>query len=498
MQEPWLPHGAGAALARPQPARPRVAILCLALLAVTGPTRAADWSLEPTLRLSETWTDNVDLSEDDPEEEWITEFAPGLRLSGEGRRVQADLAYELQHLVHANDSGRDRTNHRLNGEGSAELVRERLFFDAGASRSRNTGGPLVAAPSNSVVAQSRRDTITTWQAGPRLQYELGRFARIDAEARREQIDFGSRDRGESTADVASLGVTSGPMFPDWGWALGYNVREEDETGEVGLQQDTRLARARAELNWRVGAATQLFAAGGEEDNEFESADEGDPVDGSFWEAGFRWNPSRNVSVEAAAGERFFGDTARASVNVVGRALSLRLNVAEDLVTTPQLQLEQVTALLVDDQGNPVLGPNGQPVTVVVDVPTVVDDVILQRRADLQLAWDYSHTRLSLSLQGTDREFQRLGTSERSNRADLEWQWTRLTRTTITAGVGFIEQEFAETDREDEVRTYRLRAERQLRGETRLTADIEQLERTSTNSNAEYQSLRATVGLNLAF
>src|SRR5687768_6642170 len=74
----------------------------------------AEWRVTPSLTLSETYTDNVELNvQDEEESDFITEIAPGIALAGRGSRFLFDLGYRLQALVHAQDGGRDRINHDL-------------------------------------------------------------------------------------------------------------------------------------------------------------------------------------------------------------------------------------------------------------------------------------------------------------------------------------------------------------------------------------------------
>jgi len=473
-------------------------VLGFALLFTGPPAGAAEWTVEPFVRVSETWTDNFNLSADDPDEEWITEVAPTVRLRGEGRRAQFDLAYRLQHLLHANESERDDTNHQLSAAGDVELVRERLFFDADATRSLSTTGTAFTTPTSDVVASDQRQTITTWSGGPRLQYPLGRFADLTAEVRRDHVDFDTAADGESDSDSAAIGLSSGALFTRLGWALDYQQREESREETNQPVEDTRFQQIRGELNLRAGSRTQLFVAGGKEDNDFETAEAGDATDGDFWEIGFRWNPRRTVSLEVAGGERFFGDTARVNLGLRGSALSLQLNVSEDLVTTPELQFERQTLLLLDDQGNPVVGPGGQPATVVVDVPTVRDDVIVQQRASLRIGWSRSHTSIALTLLGTDRDFQREDTSEDTRQIDLDVTWTRLDRTILNAGIGLREREERETATEDEFASLRLGATRQMRGNTELQLEYERAEQDSTNPGRNYESDRVTLALQVGF
>lgn len=474
-----------------------VTLGALALVAA-GQAAAAEWDLEAGIRVSQSWTDNVGLDAENPEEEQVTEIAPRIRLEGEGRRARVSVGYRLQQLFHDRDSERDRTNHEFDGEGTVELVRERLFFDADATQSRASVSPEDAPTTSNLVGSNLRNDVTTWGAGPRLQHELGRYARIESSLRREHLDFGTETEDTNDSDEFALRLTNGPLFTTWGWAADYSRNEQERQREGQADEETVFEQVSGELNLRTSSATQLFIVGGSENNEFVSAEEGDAIDGDFWEIGIRWNPRRTISLEAAAGERFFGETARLSFNATGSALDLTLTYTEDLLTTPDLLLERSSRFLRDENGNIVLDPTGRPVRVDVEVPTVSDDVILQRRADMRIRWNRGYSSITLALQGTNREFQREATSEQARRADLDWRWTRLPRSTVVLGTGYRQQDFAQSDREDETWSLRGEFQREISTDTSLSLAFESLDLSSSAEAQGFDSNRITLALDHVF
>lgn len=468
------------------------------LLLVWGPcVLAAQWELEPFARVAETWTDNVALSADDEEDEFITEVSPGIRVRGESARAELDFQYRLRNQFFARESGRNRTTSLAAGDGEIELVRRRLFIEGDLSRTEQFGSADGIGPSGGGFAGGTQRTVTTAGIAPRLEYQFGRMAGLRARYGLDHVDFD--DGRETVSRVGTVALTSGPVFNRWGWRIDYSRRDEDQDrGGAVDEEDTVLERASAELSLRVATSTQLFAVGGQEDNSFRSEVEGERIDGSFWEAGFRWRPNRRVSLEAAAGERFFGDTVRASLQARGRSLDLDLRVSEDLVTVSQLQLERSDVLVRDQDGNLVLGPDGEPVTVAIGLPTVADDVIQQRRSQASIGWSRGHSQLRLSLIATDRQFLGEGTQEDSRQADLDWTWTRLANTTVTAGIGFAEQEFEGSDREDDTHSLRLGARRDLRPNLDARLDYEFFERDSSIDSQGFTSNRITLAVEATF
>lgn len=464
-----------------------------------GLVQAADWDIEPNVRLAQTWTDNIELAAEDPQHEWITEVTPGLSVRGEGRRASLDLRYRYRNLFHAREPGRDRANHEIAADGTTELVRERLYFDASAVRIRDILSGDGVGPEGDVFGGGTRSTITTWGLGPRLQHEFGRTARMLTSYRREHVESSAAEATTTDSDLFAFALTSGPLFTTWGWAADYSRREETRDSDNDVDDKVVLERVRGEINLRAAPATQLFVAGGYEQNRFESADDDTDIDGEFWEAGLRWRPSRRLALEVAGGERFFGKTARASLDIQGNELSIRLAYAEDLITTAQLLTDRAGQLVLDPDGNLVIGDDGQPITGVDGIPTVPDDVILQRRAEMRAGWTRGYSDLRMTVLAADREFQRLGISEQAHRADLSWTWTRMRRTALSAGVAYTYQEFAgEIGREDDTYALRLGASRNITTDMDLVLDYEGFVRDSSVDGAEYRVNQITLALEKRF
>lgn len=481
-----------------------IGALAVSLAAMTGPALAVagSWEIQPRIRVAEIWTDNVGLTAEDTEHEWITEVTPGVRVSGEGRRARLDLQYQVESLFHGRDNDRDRTNHEFAADGQVELVRRSLFLEADASRSRDIISSDGTGPGSSVFAAGQTDR-EAWGVGPRWRHDFGRAAGMEASYRRERVEFGTGAFGATDTDLVTAALVNGPVFTRWGWGVDYSRREEardrrDTVDADVTDEEIILEQVRGELSLRTGPASELFVVGGYEDNEFVTEVEGERIDGGLWEAGGRWNPRRNLALEAAVGERFFGETARASLRARGAALSIDLSYAEDLVTTSQVELQRAEQLVRDADGNLVLGPEGEPVTIAIGVPTVVDDVFEERRARGRLGWSRGSSDVRLSLLATEREFFGEGSTEDAHRVDLDWYWTRLARTTLVAGIGYSEQEFGDTDRVDDTRSLRLGARRELTTRVDGRLDYEGFIRDSTTDGAEYTVNRITLAVEARF
>jgi len=406
------------------------------------------WSFTPRVRLSEIYTDNVALTSREEQSDTVTELTPGFRLEGRSLRAQGQLDYQAQGLSYARDSSRNTTNQRVAAQGNLAVVRQELFLEADATRTQQNLSPESSElPIGSLAVVGEQTNVTTYGGGPRIQHEFGDFARFRARFRAQHADYEGQIPS-SDSDLVTASLTSGLRFERYGWSLAYERRREELTQSDVPSARVRFDQTRAEANARVSASTQLFAAGGYESNDFQGAEELNDTDGPFWETGVRWNRPPSISSEVAFGERYFGHTGRASVSYTGPFASLDLRYAETLFTDSELRLLRTQQLVHDAQGNVVLDPSGSPVFSTIPLPTATNQVILERRTDLDGTWTRGRSTYSVGLFRYEREYQGTNATEDGNGGQAGWHWRMQSRTDLDAGVARTYQTSADSDRED--------------------------------------------------
>lgn len=409
-------------------------------IACTGgvAARAASWEMSPSAEVSQTYTDNIGLNNDNKQSEWITEVVPRVLFDRQGARTQFGLGYQARALFHQENPDRDRTLHEARGDGSVALVRRRLFLDGNILRRAelNIGDQIV--PDTALFGGDT--SVTSYGAGPRLEYEFGRTAGLNARYRRQRVDFSDSALSSTETDSFNAGLVSGPGFSRWGWQLGYRRVEESPREEVAERGERIFETHSGEVSVRAGRRSELFAGGGYDNYRYEGPAES--IDGAFWEVGGRWRPRRNVSMEIAGGERFDRRTQRADIEVRGSSITGTLGYSESVETRTTRfsevldSPESVEDYLSAGGDIEVDGESGEVLGVIQS-----DEVFLLKQGRAQLAWERRHSRIALSLTETERHLQRSGDTELSRGGVLSWRWTRLQRTTVDARAGLTHREF---------------------------------------------------------
>ena len=120
--------------------------------------------MTPSLKLAETYTDNVFLSPDALQQgDWITAIIPGISVTARGPRLRLDAFYAPEIVYHAQTEREDKLFHRGNAVGTVELADELLFLEAGARVDQydvSLQGPLTTSTSTLLGIVRRRRMLT--------------------------------------------------------------------------------------------------------------------------------------------------------------------------------------------------------------------------------------------------------------------------------------------------------------------------------------------------
>lgn len=278
--------------------RAAAAVSVASVLAAGVPPASGQFRVEPTLTVSETFSDNVDRDpKGERDEALLTDVTPGVVLRWDGTRTTTalDLSLTARHQTNGEDEGLQLLPDAA-GLGSAELWREHLFFDASGavstellnSREQDTG--------------SARSTVQTYNASPRLVGSFGNFADSETFYHFTQVITDESDTGlASEADNArthAIGTTlsAGPDFARARWSLSGTASEQQrETSEDVSRREVAL-----DLEYIVDRSFSALGSVG-----YQIFDDGDPVnevDDPTWNGGVRWRPGSRTDITITYGQ----------------------------------------------------------------------------------------------------------------------------------------------------------------------------------------------------
>lgn len=154
--------------------------ICSAVAAISllpSHSFAAEWKIEPSLSLKETYSDNIKLAPPGNEKsDFVTQINPGISLTGTGPRLKVNARYGMQNLIYAEESSRNATRHLLNADANAELADDLLFLDAKASISQQNISSFGSQTTDNVNITDNLSEVRTYSFSPYLINRFGSMA----------------------------------------------------------------------------------------------------------------------------------------------------------------------------------------------------------------------------------------------------------------------------------------------------------------------------------
>lgn len=276
------------------------------LAAVTGVGLGTGVALAQTPRIEAmvdtrvTYTDNVDATSTDRQDEWVTEVVPSLRMSKDGGPLTGAVAAQLRGQAYARDSDRNRAYVTLNGAGTYEAWSERLFLDADARIARDNRSVLTGRPGGDSLDGDKRNETRSFGIGPRLHLRpLGNTEATLAYSHRWFDSSGDID-GRQVGRLNAVWRDPGAFGP-LGWSVAY--QREQARYDRSEVDDVTLESLRAQMLYAVTPSLLLGLSAGREWNDFSRNDE---RDATIYGAALIWRPSPRTTLNALVEDRFFG------------------------------------------------------------------------------------------------------------------------------------------------------------------------------------------------
>lgn len=391
---------------------------CLALFSIavvqSGESVAANWTITPSLALSETYTDNISLAPDDEKtHDFVTLINPGLSVRGEGDRLKLALDYSLQEFLYARSEEGSRTFHQLDSSINSELVQDWFFVDGGVARTQQAISPAGAIPLDNFSLTGNRANVTTYSISPYVRHKFGNFATGRLVYRYDRVtdDRDILDNAENQQIL--VGAESEESFDRLGWRADYTHQKFDGTHRLGVTID----RTNLELRYKATGSVTLLGIGGYENYNYDQAVPVDGDGGSYWSVGAEWQATTRTLLRVTGGRRFFGNTASVLLRHQMHRTALELSYIEDVVTFP----ETLTTRLIYE-------PTGDVINPVLVNPVLTQEAYLSKRFVTTVSGKTAKTSYSLGIFDENRDYQVSGMHEDVVGGDALWSWQFAPRT----------------------------------------------------------------------
>lgn len=494
-------------------------------IAFAMPVHAVEWRFTPTLSASTIYTDNANQSENNPEDALILTATPGFTLNSEGsRRVQATMQYGLRGVARFGEKESTDLLHRLNAVGSAELVEDFLFIDGSARVSQELIS-LFGSPAEAEINSANRATVGTYMVSPYIQKRLGTFANALARYTASGAIFENDVAARASVNAFTAGLTSGTRFTDLSWGLNYSIRDVQNRNFA----DATFESASATAGYALTRKFRVFGTVGQDWNDYLSAT---GTSGASYSVGFGWAPTRRTSLEAAAGERYFGRTFNLAGSHRTRLSNWTVRYYEDVSDITQRLLNQSSRIFWACDGLPVeaaSAPNpdckgpitaGQlanffheefnvPIEDLIDAGLlnigIVKGVFIIKNLTAGMTWDIGRLGFGLSAYDTKRLYQDVGDAQDQVRGVTGSVSYRMSpRTTANSSLSLSRRSAdaaltgSTVPRDDDIWRLSLGLGHQFADDLSGALTFRHIQRDSNVANSDYEENRLTASVNMRF
>jgi len=297
----------------PRSARPTLpgAALCLAVLGVSTAAVAQGLfgietplekpGLQPGVRASATWSDNVRHRSGGGDSDIILEVSPYIVAESHAPRANYQLFYQIRNFLRVSEGETNFFRQALNARGSFALIDDRFGVDLTGlmgTISASPMGPISTDPGSSFsnTANVRHFSVSPW-----YRDVLGRLATYELRYMAAHSGGSSGFATAKLSQTASANVNGIQGASNWNWRwYGSIQRREFDSGITRDRQHSGGA-----LYYNLYPTLRVFGTIDYEQIDGLRNEDGD-TGGYGPGAGFDWTPSPGTSVSGSVSKRYYG------------------------------------------------------------------------------------------------------------------------------------------------------------------------------------------------
>ena len=321
---------------------------------------ARAWNIVPRISLTETLTDNINLTTTNQQSGLISQLSPGIRVDANTARLKMFFDYQFNAIFYSTGNNSNQSQNLLNAFGTLEAIDNWLFLDFGGYITQQIINQFGQQSSSNIFNTGNTTQTATYNLSPYIKGQLGGEAEYLLRYNASMTNSTDNNLSDITLSQWLGQIKGNTTFQNLNWAID-GSQQNANYSQVGLlpAQDYNDSRIRALLGYRVFPEFRLSGSGGYESNNYQSLDnEGN----STYGAGFYWTPTERTQARGFWEHRFFGTGHDVLLSHRFPLSSIRYTDTRDVVLIPQQftnaglgtvydQYFQIFASLVPDEAS---------------------------------------------------------------------------------------------------------------------------------------------------
>jgi uncharacterized protein (PEP-CTERM system associated) len=267
-----------------------------------GAGTARSFFVTPSVSVGATLTDNVRLSETNPQSELILRFTPAIQIGGQSGRVRGFLGYAGTVSLYARDQESGSFSNSLNAGVNAEVVENWLFVDAFANISQQFISPFGTQSSDPSLINDNSTEVFTFGITPFITGQVAGVVNYRASVTYSVTNSGTSAAPGSQTWGGDLSIDGSTRFPKLGWGITSTYREYNFSNSDEATTDLFTV---ASLNYAVTPYLRVSARANSETSNLVNQEK---RTSTGWGAGLYWSPSPRTNLSMTKDQRFYGSS----------------------------------------------------------------------------------------------------------------------------------------------------------------------------------------------
>ncbi len=310
--------------------RRRLALVCAALGLGATPAIAQqrEFAVVPSVRLTETVTDNARLGQSSSGTEWITQLNPSVRVDAKSARIDGQMTLGMNSAMYANGTQPNTNQLLLNGNGKLTAWENHGFIDLFGSISRQPTYAFQPQGTGGVTGTSNLSEVKLFTVSPYLKGRFGSTGTVEARYSMSDMESNSTAVSRNLTDTWSLTASDPYALGRLGWDFNYRDSHTESTN----RRDIDHTSARFGGTFAVDPQLMLRVIGGSETSNYTSAD---TTTKTIYGGGGDWRISPFTTFKGTVEHRFFGTGYDLSFEHRGPQLAVQASYSRDVSSLGQ-------------------------------------------------------------------------------------------------------------------------------------------------------------------
>ncbi len=523
---------------------------CLALIC-TNISFAGDWQFDPSIKIDETYTNNVGLVNNNKQSSLVSQSGINIDSTYKAQQTVFNFSSQSTYALYSHNHELDNDYHSLVSDLRLELWPNGIILVGTASIGNQSKNSSRNALADIVSADTVQ--VATYSGG--IEYNVNNSDFVINSAVGYRQTSSEDNIGDREGIVAKLSSSNGTSARHIFWELTHNYQELKNNNRSG-----KLSETEAKIGFITGYKINPFVRYYNEDN---SGDVRNPnrsiesnsyglglrwlitprlyldtsynkpigsklnIDGDeqkeYVNAAMRWQPSTRTSLEANFSERFYGDSYGLNFSHSNKRLTNSISYQEEVQTltrdnfvanivgyyfcptksatsTDDCILQDGAVIFPDNPNDP--NNPGYQIFPIQDFTLVEDNVFSLNKT---LAWKSElalpRTTISFNANRQNRDNLETRVEDEYNSASLNINRKVSGRSSVGLDVSYTETNLqidTEFERSDRYRRYSLNYEKSLNSALSFDLSVIYLNRSSDNAPLNYQEGRVSAKITKGF